>query len=53
MLNEVKHLGQEREVGIASEGTCGGEIPESSSGQALCFRSEPALSMAEGMTVII
>ena len=45
MLNEVKHLGQEQEVGIASKGTCGGEI--------LRFRSEPALSMAEGMTVII
>jgi len=26
MLNEVKHPGKEREVGIASEGTCGGQI---------------------------
>ena len=24
MLNEVKHLGTEREVSIATEGTCGG-----------------------------
>jgi hypothetical protein len=45
MLNEVKHLGQEREVGIASKGTGGGEV--------LRVRSEPALSMAEGMTFII
>jgi len=26
MLNEVKHLGREREVSIATEGTCDGQI---------------------------
>jgi hypothetical protein len=45
MLNEVKHLGREIEVSIAPEGAYNGQI--------LRFRSELALSVAEGMTVIV
>ena len=45
MLSEVKHPVREREVSIAPEETYDGRI--------LRFRSEPALSLAEGMTIII